>query len=165
MCREWLVNGMHIEELIEIQHKNAAVNLHELFMSCWRRFRDAARLVELSGPGIKRLEDFGYSPVDLSPLMPMYKVLCDRYARLFFTGQEPLFATLADTPDVQWTRYYHFALVPRLVENDELVRNVLRVMTVISCKDIDQVTKTLVNQVMEMTLPTEVPTWTTGGEA
>jgi hypothetical protein len=156
---------MRIEELVEIQNKNAAINLHELFMSCWRRFRDAARLVELSGPGTRQLEDFGYSPVNLSPLMPMYKILCNRYATLSFTGQEPIFPTLADTPDVQWTRYYHFALVPRLVENDELVRNVLRVMTVISCKDIDQVSETLAKQAMEMVLPTEVPTWTADRKA
>jgi hypothetical protein len=146
---------MHIEELIEIQHKNAAVNLHELFMSCWRRFRDAARLVELSGPGIKRLEDFGFSPVDLSPLMPMYKVLCDRYARHFFTGQEPLFPTLDGTPAVRWTRYYHFVLLPRLVNEDEFVRNVLRVMGVISSGNKAIVAAILSQQVIDIVFPSE----------
>jgi hypothetical protein len=68
------------DELIQAQKHSTAYDLHALAMLCRRRFLRAADLLNLTGPTVERLRDFGFEPaVDLSPLAIAWRTLCARY--------------------------------------------------------------------------------------
>lgn len=150
---------MNVDDFQQAQRSNAAQNLHALFMSCRRKFLNAARLLELRGAEIENLREWGYKSVDLWPLMNMYSVVCDRYTEAFYSPQAKLFANPADAQDEKWERYFHHVLVPHLLLEDEFVRNVLRAMMAIPCKSPQLARDTLVQHVSEMTLPETRPPW------
>lgn len=150
---------MHIDDFRRVQRSGAAQNIHWLFMSCRRRFLDAARLLELNDSDFHKLISSGFDTVDLSPLMSMYGVLCDRYAEQFFTPQEDLFGSPADAQDSKWNAYFHHVLIPHLIQEDEFVRNILRAMMVIPCKNSQFSSLALLNHLSEMTLPETRPLW------
>jgi hypothetical protein len=150
---------MNVDDFQQAQRSNAAQNLHALFMSCRRKFLNAARLLELRGAAIENLRECGHKSVDLWPLMNMYSVVCDRYTDAFFSPQAKLFANPADAQDEKWGRYFHHVLVPHLLLEDEFVRNVLRAMMAIPCKNPQLARDALVQHVSEMTLPETRPLW------
>lgn len=150
---------MNVDDFQQAQRSNAAQNLHALFMSCRRKFLNAARLLELRGAEIENLREWGYKSVDLWPLMNMYSVVCDRYTDAFYSPQAKLFANPADAQDEKWGRYFHHVLVPHLLLEDEFVRNVLRAMMAIPCKSPQLARDALVQHVSEMTLPETRPPW------
>lgn len=70
---------MRIDELLQLQRTNACERTHSLVITCWRRYRAAARLIGFAGPVAAALEQWGYGLIDLSPLAPVYETLCRRY--------------------------------------------------------------------------------------
>jgi hypothetical protein len=150
---------MNVNDFQQAQRDGAAHNLHALFMSCRRKFLNAARLLELSGAAIKSLQECGQKSVEVGPLLNMYKVVCDRYTHTFFSPQATLFPNPADAEDQKWARYFYHTLVPHLLFDDHFVRNVLRAMMAIPCKNPRLAQDTLVQYVSEMTLPETSPPW------
>lgn len=150
---------MYIEDFQQAQRSGATQDLYALFMSCRRKFLNAARLLELRGAVVEKLNEYGSRTVDLWPLMSMYNVVCDRYTEVFFSAQEALFPNPADGQDAKWRRYFHQVMVPHLLQDDEFVRNVLRAMMAIPCKSPQLAGDAIVQRVVEMTLPDTAPPW------
>ena len=128
-------------------------------MFCRRKFINAANLLEIRGPVINKLRDFGFDRINLWPLMGMFKVVCERYIEEFYTGQEELFERHLGGQDMKWSRYWHHVLVPNLLQDDDFVRNVLRAMMAIPCKSPKQAGDALIQIILEMTLPETKPPW------
>jgi len=150
---------MYVEDFQQAQKMHATQKLYSLFMSCQRKFLNAARLLDLRGAQIDSLSESGRKSVDLWPLMNMYSVICDRYTEIFFSHQENLFPNPSDAQDEKWSRYFYHVLVPHLLLENEFVRNVLRAMMVIPCKNHQLARVALVQYVSEMTLPESRPLW------
>lgn len=152
---------MHVQDFREKLRAGATDNLADLFRACRSRFLDAANLLELRSPAIDKLRDAGYSehPVDLWPLLRQFEVLTERYVDAFFSSQDALFPNPGDEQDVRWSRYFHHVLLPHLLQNDELVRNVLRAVRALPCNDSPGAASAVGQYFAEMTLPETAPTW------
>ena len=151
---------MHVDDLREKQRAGATADLFALVMACRRKFLNAARLLELRSPAIDRLHAMGAeTAVDVWPLLRPFEVLTERYIAAFFTPQDALFPNPGDGQDVRWSRYFHHVLLPHLLQNDELVRNVLRAVRALPCNDSQAAAGTLAQLFSEMTLPETAPAW------
>jgi hypothetical protein len=146
---------MRIDELPQLQRTSSRDCIHSLIITCWRRYRDAARLIGNAGPVAVGLEDWGYKTIDLSPLAPAYETLCRRYIDDCFSGQELLFGSLDDAPGAKWTKYFHHRIIPSLSVEDEFARNVLRATGCLQCHQRSKAIECLVHHISEMTLPKE----------
>lgn len=146
---------MHIDELLDLQRTSSRECIHSLIVTCWRRYRDAARLIGTPGPAAVDLEEWGYKSIDLSPLVAVYDAMCRRYIDELFSGQEPLFDSLDDAPGARWTRYFHHRLIPCLSVEDEFARNILRAAGCLQCQKPSKAVECLVHHISEMTLPKE----------
>lgn len=151
---------MHIDRFRACQRAGARSQLHSLIMSCRRRFLDAARLLEVRSPAIEKLAAFGVSSsVDVWPLLSPFLVLAERYVEHFFTPQLFLFPDPAEQQDEIWNRYFYHVLEPHLVIEDEVVRNVLRAVHALPCKQPEDAATALTHYFNEMTLPESRPAW------
>lgn len=109
---------------------------------------------------IKNLEEFGVGMrVDLSPLLAPFSVLTERYIDRFFSSQENLFQNPDERLDVKWDRYFHHVLVPYLLADDEVVRNILRAVYALPSKEPEEAIYSLKQRFTEMTLPETQPPW------
>jgi len=150
---------MNVNDFRKIQKSSASQDLDSLFRSCRRKFLNAAQLLELRGAAVESLREWGLKSVNLWPLMNMHGVVCDRYVDEFFSPQANLFGSPADAQDAKWSQYYYNVLVPHLLLNDEFVRNVLRAMMAIPCKNPQVARDALIQFMSEMTLPETRPPW------
>lgn len=151
---------MHIDSFRAYQQEGARSQLYSFVMSCRRRFLNAARLLEVHSPAIEKLTVFGVSSsVDVWPLLSPFSVLAERYVEHFFTPQAGLFPNPSEQQDERWSRYFYHVLVPHLVIEDEVVRNVLRAVHALPCKKPDDAATSLTHYFNEMTLPESRPAW------
>lgn len=142
------------------QREAALSHLYSLAMACRRRFLRAADLLELRGPVFEKLTGFGVrESIDLWPLLRPFEVLAERYNAVFYSPQGDLFATPADAQDAKWSRYFYVALMPQLLNDDEIVRNVLRALRAIPSDDPREAAVALGQHFSEMTLPQTEPRW------
>lgn len=144
------------------QQGSAAHDVYALFMACRRRFLNAASLLEVDGAEFEMLQELGYQTVDLQPLMSMHSAICERYIEAFRSPQGSLFDSLEDEPELKWGHYFHHVLLPHLLLEDGVVRNVLRAMMAIPCRHPRRASEALVQHVSEMTLPKTRPRWEPG---
>lgn len=151
---------MHIDEFRKFQREGATTNLVFLVMACRRKFLNAARLLELRNPVIDRLSSFGLDVgVNPWPLLGPFTVLAERYVKHFFSPQENLFHDPMERQDERWGKYFHHVLVPDLLANDEVVRNVLRAVRALPSQQPEQAAITLSQYFAETTLPETHPLW------
>tara|TARA_A100001391_G_scaffold65342_1_gene40931 strand:+ start:22000 stop:22479 length:480 start_codon:yes stop_codon:yes gene_type:complete len=151
---------MHIDNFRAYQQEGAKSQLYSLVMSCRRRFLKAARLLEVNSPALEKLTAFGVSSsVDVWPLLSPFSVLAERYVEHFFSPQAGLFPDPAEQQDERWNRYFYHVLVPHLVIEDEVVRNVLRAICALPCRQPDEAAMALTHYFSEMTLPESRPPW------
>lgn len=145
---------MNIDQFLRAQKSMSGSALFSLFMSCRSRFLDSARLLEVYGPSIDALADAGVTKtVNLDPLLPSYQVLAKRYFDETFSPQLSVFPDLADTEEAKWSKFFYWALMPVLTQNDSVVRNVLRATLAIPCKSPEAAAHALEQECMEMSLP------------
>lgn len=131
-----------------------------LAMLCRRRFLRSADLLEMRSKVIETLRYLGYTErVDLSPLVPAWRVLCDRYLEEFYDPQRNLFSGEISEQLVDWSRFVYHRLLPQVVRDDELVRNVLRALGALPCKSSQEAAATLCHYFREVTLPSMEPPW------
>ena len=151
---------MHVGDLRLTQREGAVSNLASLAANCRRKFLNAARLLEWRSPVIDKLHSFGVGgPVDLWPLLTPHAVLAERYIEHFYSPQVSLFPTPGDEEDAKWGNYFRQVLVPHLVADDDVVRNVLRALRALPCKEPEQAALALRQHFTEMTLPHTRPLW------
>lgn len=58
--------------------------------------------------------------------MQPFAVLADMYVERFFTPQVDLLAETTQSQDERWVRYLFGVLIPTLLNDDEVLRNILR---------------------------------------
>lgn len=151
---------MHTNEFLDAQRAMARNALFDLFMSCRRRFLDSAFLLEIQGPTIDKLVDSCVSTeINLLPLMNAYETLASRYTSEYFSPQSVLFHNLEDPEDLKWSKYFYHVLVPTLVQNNIVVRNILRALLVLPSQSAKAASEALEHEFSEMTLPKVAPLW------
>ncbi|HEX6899318.1 MAG TPA: hypothetical protein VF789_06370 [Thermoanaerobaculia bacterium] len=145
--------------LAELQRQETAGMLFYLAMLCRRRFLRSAYLVEMRSKVIDALRDLGQvERVDLSSLVPAWNVLCGRYLEEIYDPQGELFSAGSPQAD-DWSRFVYHKLLPQVVRDDELVRNVLRALGALPCNSPQEAAAVLCQYFGELTLPSERPPW------
>jgi hypothetical protein len=152
---------MSLKNLNQIQAETRIQMLHNLAMTCQRRFLLAADLVEISGPAIKGLREFGFQSVELRPLIPAWQCLCLRYQTELDDPQMSLFQEHDRLSQLReaWGQFVYWKLIPKLVQDDSLVRNVLRSLGGLPCQSPEQAANAVYQHFLEMTLPDTRPPW------
>lgn len=151
---------MHTNELRAFQRERAASMLLTLIMACRSKFLKAAHLLEVHSPALDALASFGVgTPVDHEPLLEPMAVLTERYVEQFYSPQEDLALEPGQRQDEKWTRYFHHVLMPHLLANDNVVRDVLRAVRALPSRDHAQAPSALLHYFAEMTLPETRPLW------
>lgn len=151
---------MHVDDLRRIQREAATANLYGLVVSCRGRFVEAADLLEWRSAAIERLREAGVvERIDLWPLYAAYTVLSERYIAEFFSPQEALFFDPTEMQDAKWSSYFHHCLVPQLLRNHDVVRNVLRSVRLLPCNDPQAAATSLSQCFTEVALPQTAPAW------
>jgi hypothetical protein len=131
-----------------------------LLQDCVRRFLAAAALVGLDGPTIKRIQDARYEGnLDLTPLCPIWNLICERYRNERFDPQESLFKEHSQDVLERWGQFLHWELFPLFLRENEFVRNVLRAVGLLPCRSREQVVSTMCQYVSDMSLPYHRPPW------
>jgi hypothetical protein len=147
-------------DFVAYQHAGMREHLAEFVRLCRRRFLYAADLLEMNGPAIETLRDFGQiRPIDVVPLFPAWRVLCDRYLVELYDPQLRLFGNPETDAVYAWTEFVHRRLFERLVRDDELVRNVLRGLGGLPCRSPAQAVQGVFIYLSGMTLPNSAPAW------
>lgn len=82
-----VVLGMSLEELERYQYANRVNYLASLFRNAAQQFLDAARLLEIKSPAISRLHEAKIGRIEVTPLLPLYDVIIERYNDEFFSPQ------------------------------------------------------------------------------
>ena len=114
----------------------------------------------MRSPAIERLRSVGADTrIDLWPLLNPFMVLAERYVAAFFSPQDALFSAPGGKEDERWSRYFHHVLLPHLLQQDELVRNVLRAVRALPCNDPQGAASAVGQLFAEMTLPETAPLW------
>lgn len=151
---------MNADSLRQVCREHASASLNSLVMACRQRFVDAARLMEWDTPVLAHLSGLGIrTPPELWLLFPASSLMCDRYIEAFYSPQRTLVSSPDDEPDQKWWRYFHHQLVPGLIANDDVVRNVLRAVGGLPCTDPQEAARVLCHHLAEMTLPDCLPGW------
>jgi hypothetical protein len=151
---------MTLEAFTARQHDDGHRALSCLLQDCTRRFLAAAALVGVEGPTIKRIQDARYEGnVDLTPLYPIWDLICERYRRERFDAQESLFREHSQDVLVRWGQFLHWELFPLFLRENEFVRNVLRAVGLLPCRSREQVVSAMYQYVSDMGLPYQRPPW------
>ncbi|HEV3276301.1 MAG TPA: hypothetical protein VG860_05750 [Terriglobia bacterium] len=148
------------EEFAVVQRDDMRYALSNLIHDCLRRFLKAAQLVSLRGPVIDAIDKARFeSRIDLTPLLPAWGLICQRYRQERFDAQGKLFEDQSRHALERWSHYLHWELFPSLVREDEFVRNVLRVSLLLPCRSTMDAASALCHQIAEMNLPYGTPMW------
>jgi hypothetical protein len=131
-----------------------------LLGDCIRRVLLAAKLLEVGGPVIDQLErsstDGG---TDLSPLLPVWDVVCARYREERLSLQQDLFSAGDEQFTKPWSEFIYWHLFPVLRRDDSFVRNMLRAVGLLPSHSNTDPVQALVAELTEMTLPTGRPAY------
>ncbi|QLQ05381.1 MAG: hypothetical protein HZY76_04250 [Anaerolineae bacterium] len=148
------------DELAQLQKEQSVQASFSLTMSCRRRFLLAADLIELRSPAVQRLHAFGQSErVDLTPLLPAWRCICERYLSSRYDSQISLFEDHRTQLATTWEQFVYHKLFPTLIRDNELVRNILRALGGLPCQSREQAASFVHQYVLEMTLPDHAPLW------
>ena len=151
---------MNIETFGDIQRNSATSFLGALVAGSKRRFIASARLLEWSSPILVALEDFGVAKsTDIWPLFSSFEILCVRYQNERYSAQIPLFPEPDRAPDEQWQQYYYWILLPHLLQDDSIVRNVLRAVGALPTVNNTLAVDSIRQYFSDMTLPRHKPPW------
>lgn len=151
---------MNIDQFAQAQQECAQAMLGALVSGARRRFLCSARLLEWRSPTIESLESLGIqNAVDLWPLFGAFGVLCERYREALYNPQQPLFDRVRAAQDEAWSQYYYLIFLPCALQDDNLVRNVLRSVGGLPSSDLSLAQDAVRQHFTDMTLPTQKPAW------
>lgn len=135
-CLECNTRVLSREELRRVQRLGRGQALMALAMMCRERWLRAARLLGVRGVTVRQLQDFGLGGrVDLEPLWPAWEAMC----RCFDPSvvQLSLFPGPESDSEREWWRHVYHDVFPTLVDDDRVVRSVLRALGVLPCAEPD----------------------------
>ena len=150
--------------LTKYQSENANQNLLDLARSCRCRFLRAANLLEINNENIHALELAYSNTIDLRPLRPAWVHLCERYNTERVDFHPRLLNEFVDDVIQSWSKFVYHDLFPKLDQDDEFVRNVLRALDLIPSRSAENAAKFVYFYFDEMTLPDSPPPWDEGIE-
>lgn len=151
---------MDIEQLSQVQRECAPAMMGALVNGARRRFLASARLLEWRSPDIQFLEEFGIQrPIELCPLLKAFDVLCARYRERFWSPQIGLFEKMGEAPDEVWSRYFYWTLLPHVLQDDSLVRNILRSVGGLPTNNHTSARDAVRQYFVDTSLPTGKPLW------
>ena len=143
-----------------IHLQSAQWGVFALTSACRERFVAAADLVQVGGPTIDALRSYFWEPTGTGLLNEIWFRLCERYMA---ECHDPQLAFFESDPEHHlqnhWDRYAREELLPALVRDGELVRNVLRVSGGLPCRSREEAADAILVFIDEMTLPTRRPRW------
>ncbi len=144
--------------MVLVQHKQTHEVLSYLIMECRRKFLRGAELVEVRSVVIERLTHFGYKDLeDLDQLNPAWDCLCNRFMKERFDPQMLLFEDHDKAMKKSWGEFIYWEICPKLLEDDEVVRNILRASGGLPCKSKQNAGLFLYSYISEMTFPNSRP--------
>jgi hypothetical protein len=152
---------MNKEQLASYQMEGQYAMLSSLIMRCRERFLRAGSLVQMPTPALDKVRQFGLvEKYDIACLLPAWYLLCNRYLNEIYSPQMGMFAEIEVEKADAWDRFVYNQLFPRLVRDDEFVRDILRVFGVLPCKSQSGAIEALQQYFREFALPTETdPRW------
>ena len=151
---------MTYEQFATVQRSEAGGALTSLIHSCARRFLAGAHLVGVEGPVIKQVRVSLYEGVlDLGPLHPFWEIVCRRYRNERFDPQPGLFKDHGVDTLERWGQFVYWELFPYLLRENEFVRNVLRSVGLLPCRDKQPVVSAMCQYISDTTLPNERSPW------
>jgi len=149
---------MDVEDLKKVQLERANIEISCLISACRLRFLNAALLLELFGPRIDVLQDLGIKKsYNFQFLVEPYSILCDKYIQDVYSSQGHLFKIQSAEND--WLEYFYEKLMPCLISNNEVVRNILRSLGALPCKNPSDADNALIQYFSLMTMPGNLPLW------
>jgi hypothetical protein len=119
------------------QLDNAGQALGALVRHCRDVYVRAASVLDLQTEELAKMREMGIvERINVTPLVPAYEKLCDRYRVTLYDPQIALFPKERETPEAIWWAWYYHELTPQLLGNAHFVRTVLRSMELLYCTDI-----------------------------
>lgn len=155
-----VADHLSARELQQFQFDGRVHDIGTLLWYCRRRFLRAADLVGIRSESIESLRRFGQvERTDLAPLVPAWTVICDRYVAEQYDPQLALLPDMIEEEPDRWSRFVHHHLIPEIVRDDELVRNVLRALGALPCVSPREAASAVRSYFLNMTLPHDKPLW------
>jgi len=147
------------------QQEWAVPALSSLVEKSLRRYLGAARLLELRGELVEKLQKAAFDGgCDLSPLDSLWHTVRDRFGEELYDPQLELYRDHDTVMLEKWGVFLYQKLIPALCRDDECVRNVLRAVELLPSKSRHAAARALVHFVQEMVLPDQLPSWFQWGE-
>jgi len=148
------------EEFAATQQLQTRSALSDLLTRSEMRFLNAANLINLRGPVIERLRRaMSDRQTDLTPLLPVWRLICERYRDDLYDPQASLFEDHRHEILERWRKFVHWELFPALLREDEFVRNVLRAVELLPSHSPAKAIDALLHHIAEIDLPCGVPPW------
>ncbi len=148
------------EDFVRAQQEWAVPVLSSLIEKCLRRYLGAARLLELRGDLVEKLQKAASDGgADLSPLNSLWITICDRFGEEIYDPQLELFRDHDTVMLDKWGVFLYQKLIPALCRDDECVRNVLRAVELLPSRSRHGAARALAHFVEEMVLPDQLPSW------
>lgn len=148
------------DEFALAQEQGTRSDLSTLVTRCKRRFLKAAHLVNAKGQVIDRIErSLVGGLTDLTPLLPAWRLVCERYRDDRYDPQENLFQPHEAEVLERWGQFVYWSLLPSLLREDEFVRNVLRALELLPSRSPTQAADAVFHHIAEMNLPCGTGAW------
>ncbi|MBU2548012.1 MAG: hypothetical protein KKB20_06370 [Proteobacteria bacterium] len=151
---------MNPEELARYQQEESVPALYSFAMQCRRRFLRSADLVGMRGPVIENLRQLGVrEPMELRLLIPAWRCLCERYLSERYDRQMTLFEDFYTHVQKDWECFVYHEVLPNLLLDDELVRNVLRAIGGLPSKSPEEAASMVHHYISELAFPGSPQPW------
>ena len=143
-----------------MQFDLAEAAIHPLVLDCRRSFLLAARLVGARSDAITKLSALGIvQSFDLSALQPVWRSVCQRYMAEQFNAQLTLLELHEPGVQRNWNELVYGEVIPAMVGEDEVVRNVLRSIGALPSESPKDAVTAIRHFVKEMDMPSSPPIW------
>ena len=127
---------MSQEDLATRQMQGAGQALGALVRYCRDVYVRAALILEVQSEELAHFRNLGFAEsINVTPLVPTYQKLCNRYRATLYDAQIFLFPSDQKTPEQIWWAWFYHELTPQLLGSAHFVRILLRSMGLLHCSD------------------------------
>ena len=150
--------AQHNHALLEAQDASRRSGLTALVEQSRERFRTAADLLNLPMSDRQIYErPLPDERVDLGPLVLFWNALCRRYADEIYDAQLNLLERPENHEAESWSQYLYWALIPALVTDNAVARNVMRAIGAHVSQSPEDAARTLETLAKDLRLPAPPP--------
>lgn len=150
--------AQHHHALLEAQEASRRSGLTAVVEQSRERFRTAADLLNLPMPDKQIYErPLPDERIDLGPLVLFWNSLCRRYADEIYDAQLNLLERPENHEAESWSQYLYWGLIPTLVADNAVVRNLMRAIGAHVSKSPEDAARTLETLAKELRLPAHPP--------